>query len=120
MLIIISLFIVAAIMGLIMLVQIFSNKKPDKIVAYSHGLFAATSIALLFFQVLQGGNDKLVNLLMFVFVALIGIYMVYREFYSAQAKKSDSTKSEVPKSVVIVHALSAVIAFALLVVGYLS
>lgn len=120
MLIIISLFIIAAIMGLIMLIQIFSNKKPDKILAYTHGLFAATSISLLLFHVLQGGNDKLVNLLMFVFVALIGVYMVYREFYSKQARASSSKESEVPKAVVLLHAASAVIAFVLLIVGYLS
>ncbi len=101
-----------------MLVQIFSNKKPDKILAYTHGLFAATSIALLLFQVLRGADDKLVNLLMFVFVALIGFYMLYREFYSKQAKQSTSKKSQVPKSVVIVHAISALVAFVLLVIGY--
>lgn len=100
-----------------MLVQIFSNKKPDKILAYSHGLFAATSIGLLLFQVLSGEDDKLVNLLMFVFVALIGFYMFYREFYS---KQTISRQSEVPKAVVLVHALSAVIAFTLLIIGYLN
>lgn len=115
MIIIISLFVIAAAMGLLMLIQIFTGKKPDKILAYTHGLFAATSITLLFFQVLGGENDKLGNLLMFVFVAMIGIYMVYREFFSKQAKESTSGKSEVPKSVVILHALSALIAFVLLI-----
>lgn len=116
--IIIILFIIAAIMGLIMLVQIFSNKKPDKIVAYTHGLFAGTSIALLAVQVFRGADDKLLNLLLFVFVAMLGFYMFYREFYASKHASKD--KSAAPKAVVIVHALSAIIAFTLLLINYLE
>lgn len=100
-----------------MLVQIFRNRKPDKIVAISHGLFAGTSIVLLGFQVLDGSYDKVLNLVLFLLVALIGFYMFYQEFFTSKPRV---IKSFVPKPVAVVHALAAVIAFILLLVNYFN
>jgi hypothetical protein len=103
---IVTLFALAAVMGLIIAAAIF-NKKPatPKPAVVAHGIFGASALGLLIYYAMQHrGAYPQVSLILFVIAALGGFLLLY----------NDLKKKPGPFSVVIVHALVAVTAFVLL------
>ena len=117
MLLIVILFALAAVFGVLLLLRVLNSKKPRTFVVISHGVVAAFALVLLFFYARNVSKDTTINLIFFVFVALIGFYMFYREFFT---KQDDLAKSAVPKPVALLHGIAAVISFVLLIITYVS
>lgn len=104
----IALFAVAAVIGLIIANAIIA-KKPStpKGAVVAHGLFAATGLGLLIYYVIENTErSPKVSLILFVLAALGGAVLLVR----------DLQKKPGPVTLVVMHALIAVTAFALLLV----
>jgi hypothetical protein len=104
---IIALFAIAAVFGLIILVNWMKSQGASNGVVYTHGILAALALVLLIVYVLQNPNNSPRNaLIIFVIAALGGIYMFVR----------DLMKKNSPIWLAVVHALLAVAAFVMLLV----
>lgn len=106
--VIIAVFAVAAVLGLVIANAIIS-KKPEtpKAAVVGHGLFAATGLGfLIYYMVENPENYPKAALIIFVLAAVGGAVLLVR----------DLMKKQGPVPLVIVHALAAVVAFALLLV----
>lgn len=104
---IIGVFALAAVMGLVIAVAIF-NRKPEtpKAAVVAHGLFGATGLVLLIVYAMNNmDNYPQVSLIIFVIAALGGFILLYNDL---------GKKKPGPISLVVVHALAAVLAFVLL------
>jgi hypothetical protein len=103
----ITLFALAAILGISILIRWLSNQDASRTVIYSHGLVAATGLVLLIVYSLQHPeNFPQVSLILFILGALGGFYL----FFTNTMKKTR------PVAVAFVHALLAVTAFITLLV----
>jgi NAD/NADP transhydrogenase beta subunit len=103
--IIIALFALAAVLGLVVLVNWLGKKDAPKGVVYAHGAFAAAAlVTLLYFAMQNPDNYPMVSVVLFVAGALGGFYL----FYKDQAKK------EKPLAVALLHAGLGVVAFVML------
>ena len=108
---VVVLFAIAAAGGLIMAgVRTFSNNNPPAWLAMFHGLLAAAGLTLLLFGAFTVGIPKYAvwALILLIIAALGGLFMNlgYQE-----------KRKLLPKSVMYVHALIAVIGFILLIVA---
>lgn len=104
------LFALAALGGLTMAYMHFrQNRNPPGGLAALHGVLAATALLILIWAVWQAGASTVVAwaLGLFVVAALGGFFLVS---YHLRDKR-------LPSPVVVIHALVAVVAFLLLVVG---
>ena len=101
------LFGIAALGGVVLALM---NERP-MILAIIHGLVAATSLVLLIIGVLQGGAGTLpaVALILFV-VAALGGFVLFASHLRGR---------NLPKGLIYVHGLLAVIAEVLLIIGIL-
>lgn len=102
----IGLFALAAVLGVVLAVSIFkpvpSTPKP---VVYAHGLFAAAALGILiFYSVKNPDNYPIVSLILFIIAALGGFILFF----------NDMKRKPGPRSLVVIHALAAVVAFVLL------
>jgi hypothetical protein len=104
--VIITLFALAAVMGLVIATAIFNKKlSTPKPAVVAHGIFGATALVLLIYYMVQNpDNYPKVSLILFIVAALGGFVLLY----------NDLKKNPGPLSIVIVHALVAVTAFVLL------
>jgi hypothetical protein len=103
---IIIFFILAAILGVILLTYVLSNRLPPKPLAALHGTFAATGLILLLIHAAKNMENQLFFVAaLFAITALAGFYMVSRHLMG----------HTIPKSVAIVHGSLAVLAFILLI-----
>jgi hypothetical protein len=103
---IVSVFALAAVLGLVVATAIF-NKKPEtpKGAVYGHGTFAATGLALLiYYAVNNPDNYPQASLIVFGVAAIGGFILFF----------NDMKKKPGPFGLVVVHALAAVTAFILL------
>lgn len=93
------LFALSAVLGLTILIKWLTHKNASKAVIYSHGIVAATALALLVVYALQNpDNFPKVSIALFVLSALLGFYMFFR----------DLMKKFSPYSVAFIHAFLAV------------
>jgi len=115
--VVIILFSLTATFGLILIFNVFKDRKPKEILVLFHGIFAALGIIFLLIVMVRENKGTILNLGLFLLVAMIGFYMLYREFFS---KQSELLKSSVPKPVALAHGLAAVISFIILLIGYLT
>jgi hypothetical protein len=104
--VIITLFALAAVMGIIIAAAIFGNKpSTPKPAVVAHGLFGATALVLLIvFAMNNPMTYPKASLILFVIAALGGFLLLF----------NDLKKKPGPKGVVVIHALVAVTAFVLL------
>jgi hypothetical protein len=102
----ISLFAVAAILGILIFKNWLTAAETSRGVIYGHGIFAATALVLLVVIALQSGASALrTSVILFVIAALGGIYMFLRDL---RGKFS-------PMWLATVHALLAVAGFLVLI-----
>jgi len=103
-------FAVAAVGGVVLALHVLRNKLAPWALSILHALLGATGIVLLLLIVLDGAPSLLGWALgLFVVAALGGFWLASR--HAKQALP--------PKGVVVLHALLAVVGFALLVAAYL-
>ncbi|MBK5284918.1 MAG: hypothetical protein JJE25_05915 [Bacteroidia bacterium] len=102
----IAIFGMTAILGMYLLSLVLRNKQTPKGVAILHGLFAVTGLVLLIIYCFGNGPGPWVSVIVFTIAALGGFILVYK----------DITGRKVPKWLGIVHGLTAVAGFALLLV----
>jgi glucose uptake protein GlcU len=107
----VALFAIAAAGGLVMAgVRTFSNSNPPAWLAMLHGLLAAAGLTLLLFAAFTVGipAPAIWALILLVIAALGGLFLnlAYQE-----------KRALLPKSVMYVHALIAVVGFILLIVA---
>jgi len=102
---IISIFAIAAIVGLVILKNWLTSAKTSRTVVYTHGAFAAIALVLLLVHVLQNPTSHLrTSLTLFVIAAIGGFYMFFRDL---KGKFS-------PIWLAVIHALLAVSGFIIL------
>ena len=118
--IVIGAFTVAAVIGIYLLICVIRRQKPKYWIGLTHAFFAG--LALTFFAILaiKSQEKNIVSFVIFLFVAIVGIYMLYREFFSKQKKQSELAASTVPTPLALLHALAAVSAFVLLLLSQFS
>jgi hypothetical protein len=105
-LIAVGLFAVSAVVGLTLAVMHFKKKDLPLPVALLHGLFGAAGLVTVLLFVLQGGASPkaAIALVLFAAAAVGGFYL-----FSFHLRKKN-----LPSTVVVIHALVAVTAFAIL------
>lgn len=107
----IVIFLVAALGGAVMAVQIFRGRTPPMPLALLHGPLAAVGLFLLVWLWLQqeAGTAVITGLVILVLAALGGFYLIS---FHLRGKPH-------PKPVVVIHALAAVIGVGALVFALL-
>lgn len=96
---------IAALFGLYLLSYILTNKNTPKGVALTHGFFAVLGVVVLILYCLFYSPSPLASLVLFIFAALGGLMLFYR----------DITAKPIPKWLALGHGLTAVIGVCLLV-----
>ncbi len=97
----ISLFIIAAGFGLVVLTSILQNKPTPKFFVYAHGAIAGLALLiLLYYMATHPSNSPIVSLLFFL-VAAFGGFIMY--FIDIQGKP-------VPKWLALIHPVIALVA----------
>ncbi len=107
---IIAIFALAAILGMVLLSYVLRKKTTPKAVMIGHGLFAATALVLLLVYTFDHQPGPVESLILFVIAALGGFILVAK----------DLTGKEIPKWLAVVHGLTAVAGFILLLVFTLN
>ena|SRR3990167_4030543 len=108
----IILFILAALLGLLIVKAIFKNKSTPKRVVLMHGSFAGIALLLVIIYVITGHTSPLIitSLVLFIVAALGGLTML----------TIDLSKKPIPKSFAIFHPLIAIIALTTLIIYLLG
>jgi hypothetical protein len=76
----ISLFALAAIVGIIILKNWLTSSKTSRAVIYTHGIFAAIALVLLIVYTLRNPGESLkASITLFVAAALVGFYMFFQD-----------------------------------------
>jgi len=102
----IGLFVLAAFMGLIVLIEILSDRPTPKPAVFAHGTFAVVALLLLLFVVVkQHGGGPVISLSILVLAALGGLTLF----------TIDMQKKPIPKWLALVHPFAAVIGLIALV-----
>jgi hypothetical protein len=102
----ITLFALAAIIGLYLLTFVWQKKETPKTIAILHGALAASALILLIMHTVNTGADLIQAIVLFVIAALGGIVLFIR----------DITGKSLPKALAILHGLLAVSGFVFLLV----
>lgn len=97
------LFVIAAVIGGLMVSAHIDGKTPSLPKVVAHGLFAVGGLGLLVFSALQGGGYSL-SLILFIVAALGGLVLL--SYHLRQRR--------LPTPVMLIHALVAIIALAIL------
>lgn len=105
--IVIGAFALAALIGVYLLISVIRRNKPKYWIGLTHAFFAIAAMAFFTVYTLLNQNSNIVSFIIFIFVALLGIYMFYREFFSKQSKQSELATSTVPTPLALLHALAA-------------
>lgn len=99
-------FVLAAMLGVYLLSLVLADKKINKSVAITHGLFAAIGLVLLIVYPFYYEPSPILSTVLFIFAALGGLTMMY---------KGISGKA-IPKWLALGHGTLAIIGLATLVV----
>lgn len=116
MLVIILCFATAAMFGTYLLIKVLKNIKPSFTLGMIHTFFAVTSLSLLTAHVLRTQSDDIAAFITFIFVGCLGLFMMYREFFSEGGQTGLETY--VPKPIALIHGFAAVAGFILLLLAY--
>lgn len=108
----IALFLIGALGGVVMAVQIFNDQKPSPLLAAGHGILVATGLLMLLIAVLTATVATAIKIgLGFLVIAALG------GFYLLGQHIQDKPHS---KGIVVLHALLAVIGVLFLLGSVLS
>jgi hypothetical protein len=97
----ISIFALAAILGMVLISHVLRDKETPKGVVIGHGLFAAIALVLLLVYVFENKPGPVESAVLFVIAALGGFIMLSR----------DLSGKKIPKWLAVVHGLLAVTGF---------
>ena len=100
----IGLFSLAAILGMVLLSYVLSNKNTPKGLAFTHGPIAAIGIILLIYYAFVHGPRPWASIILFILASFGGFMLILK----------DLTGNTVPKWLAIVHGLTAIIGFVFL------
>lgn len=103
---IIGIFLIAALLGMVLISYVLKNKNTPKGLAFTHGPLAALGLVLLIIYAFTYGLVPIESIVLFIIAALGGFVMIYR----------DLTGKTLPKWLAIVHGSVAIIAFIFLIV----
>ncbi len=103
----IILFVLAALLGLTVAMQIFKKKPTSKGVTIAHGAFGAAGLILLIFHATRNPNRLLTTAIILLVIAALGGLTVF---------VNDLRGKVGPLGLVVIHALVAVAAVALVLV----
>ncbi|MEO8399828.1 MAG: hypothetical protein ABI550_08460 [Ignavibacteriaceae bacterium] len=102
----IILFAITAVLGIIIISKLLTNKETPKPVVFLHGAVAATALILLIIYAVNSDNSPIVSIVLFVIAALGGFILLAR----------DLSKKPGPKGLALIHAGAAVVAFVILLI----
>lgn len=97
-------FVLAALLGLIMLSYVLKGNKPPKTLAFIHGPLALTGIILVIIYAYTTSEIPYASLTLFILAALGGLTMLYKHL----------TGKVIPPAFALGHGAAALIAFVLL------
>ncbi|HMG92883.1 MAG TPA: hypothetical protein VK589_22655 [Chryseolinea sp.] len=108
---IILLFAVAAVFGIVLIIPVLQGKTPAKGLVFTHGGIAALALVMLLLRYFnEPGSVPQWSVILFVIAALGGFVLL----------ASHLRKNTVPKSLALVHASAAVVAFLILLFSALN
>lgn len=99
-------FVLAALLGLTVAVQILKKRETSKAVAIAHGLFGAAGLVTLLLYALKNPHRLLTTAIVLLVVAALGGAIVFA---------NDLRKKPGPVGLVVIHAVVAVVAVVLVV-----
>ena len=102
----IACFSLAAILGIILISYVLTNKPTPKGLAFIHGPIAAIGILLLIFYSFYHTPSPLESIILFIIAAIGGFILIFR----------DLTGKSIPKWLALLHGLLAVLAFIFLLI----
>jgi hypothetical membrane protein len=106
-------FAIAAVAGLTMAIGHFKGRTPAVSTAVIHGIFAATGLVLLLLAVFKEGAGNTARWALYLFlIAAIGGFTLALGYHAR--------KRPLPTGLVAGHALLAVTAFLILLIGFLG
>lgn len=103
---IITLFALAALLGVYLLSFVLQKKNTPKGIAFTHGPIAATGLVLLIIYAFFHKPSPVISIILFILAVLGGFMLIFR----------DLTGKSIPKWLAIGHGLTAIVAFIFLVV----
>lgn len=103
----IVIFLLAAVLGLTVAVQILKKKPTSKIVALAHGAFGAVGLVLLIVHAAKNPVQLLTTAIVLLVVAALGGAIVF---------VNDLRKKPGPLALIVIHALVAVTAVVLVLI----
>lgn len=105
----IGLFACAAVLGIVLAILHFTNKKMPLALAVFHGLFAVAAVLMLIVAVMKLAAAGLLGIALTIFViAALGGLFLFLVYYLPRKK--------LPSAIVVLHGLLAVTGFVLLLV----
>jgi hypothetical protein len=108
---IILLFAVAAMFGIVLIIPVLQGKTPPRALVFTHGGVAALALVMLLLRYFnEPGTVPQWSVILFVIAAVGGFVLL----------ASDLRKNTVPKSLALVHASAAVVAFLILLFAALN
>lgn len=103
----IVLFALAAVSGVTILIPLLTGKPIVRLVAVTHGIFAASAlIILVIFSINYSDDFPILTIILFVVAAIGGLILFVRDLNNKPG----------PKTLALIHAAVAVIAFLILLV----
>lgn len=102
---VIILFLVAALLGVYLLSFVLQNKNTPKGIAFTHGPIAATALILLIIYAFLHEPSPITSIILFILAAFGGLMLIYR----------DLTGKSVPKWMALGHGLTAIAGFLFLI-----
>lgn len=105
------LFVVAALLGVTVAIQLLKKRPTSKAVALAHGAFGAAGLVLLFLQAAKRPERMLTIAIALLVVAALGGAILFA---------NDLRRKPGPVGLVVIHALVAVVAVALVLVVAIS
>ncbi|MGH8133892.1 MAG: hypothetical protein ACRETG_09830 [Steroidobacteraceae bacterium] len=108
---VVLIFALAAVVGLTMALAVFKGNFPPVPSAVIHGALAATGLVLVLILVIQGARGPTLGALVFFLLAALGGFTLAFAYHAR--------KKKLPPSLVVGHAVLAVIGFLLLLTAAL-
>lgn len=109
---VVVIFALAAVVGLTMALAVFQGRFPNVGSAVIHGILAATGLVLVLVLVIEGARGPTLGALVFFLLAALGGFTLAFGFHAR--------KRNLPPSLVVGHAVIAVIGFLLLLAAALK
>lgn len=95
-----------AIIGMYMISLVLTDKRPPKAASFIHGLFAVTGVGLLIYYCTKNSPSPIESVIILAIAVLLGLMVWW----------TDITGQKIPKWLAVLHGLTAVGGYTLLLV----